>query len=68
MRFCRINMTVEEVGWRVGYGGSGYFVRTFRRAHGAIPHLAGDAPAARSKLKGGSGGGWIAPGAVGDVP
>ena len=55
MRFCRINMTVEEVGWRVGYGGSGYFVRTFRRAHGAIPHLAGDAPAARSKLKGGSG-------------
>ena len=30
-------LPVEEVGRRVGYGDSGYFVRTFRRAHGATP-------------------------------
>jgi AraC-like DNA-binding protein len=28
---------VEEVGRRVGYGESGYFVRSFRRAHGSTP-------------------------------
>jgi AraC family transcriptional regulator, transcriptional activator of pobA len=31
------NLPVEEVGRRVGYEDSGYFVRTFRRAHGATP-------------------------------
>jgi AraC-like DNA-binding protein len=31
------DLAVEEVGWRVGYGDAGYFVRSFRRAHGAIP-------------------------------
>ncbi len=31
------DLPVEEVGRRVGYGDSGYFVRTFRRAHGATP-------------------------------
>jgi len=31
------DLSVEEVGRRVGYGESGYFVRSFRRAHGATP-------------------------------
>ena len=31
------DLPVEEVGRSVGYGDSGYFVRTFRRAHGATP-------------------------------
>jgi AraC family transcriptional activator of pobA len=31
------DLPVEEVGRRVGYGHAGYFVRTFRRAHGATP-------------------------------
>ncbi len=31
------DLPVEEVGRRVGYGDSGYFVRVFRRAHGATP-------------------------------
>ena len=31
------DLPVEEVGRRVGYGDSGYFVRTFRRAHDATP-------------------------------
>jgi AraC family transcriptional activator of pobA len=31
------DLPVEEVGRRVGYGGSGYFVRSFRRAHGVTP-------------------------------
>ena len=31
------DLPVEEVGRRVGYGDSGYFVRTFRRVHGATP-------------------------------
>jgi len=31
------DLTIEEVGRRVGYGDPGYFVRTFRRAHGATP-------------------------------
>jgi AraC-like DNA-binding protein len=31
------DLTVEEVGRRVGYGDAGYFVRSFRRAHGATP-------------------------------
>jgi AraC family transcriptional activator of pobA len=31
------DLTVEEVGRRVGYGESGYFVRSFRRAHGSTP-------------------------------
>jgi AraC-like DNA-binding protein len=31
------DLAVEEVGRRVGYGESGYFVRSFRRAHGATP-------------------------------
>jgi AraC family transcriptional activator of pobA len=30
-------LSVEEVGRRVGYGESGYFVRSFRRTHGATP-------------------------------
>ncbi len=30
-------LTVEEVGRRVGYGDPAYFVRSFRRAHGATP-------------------------------
>ncbi len=29
------DVPVEEVGRRVGYGDSGYFVRTFSRVHGA---------------------------------
>ncbi len=31
------DLAVEEVGRRVGYGHPGYFVRSFRRAHGATP-------------------------------
>lgn len=31
------DLSVEDVGRRVGYAGSGYFVRSFRRAHGATP-------------------------------
>ena len=31
------DLPVEEISRRVGYGDSGYFVRTFRRAHGATP-------------------------------
>ena len=31
------DLPAEEVGRRVGYGDSGYFVRTFRRTHGATP-------------------------------
>lgn len=31
------NLTVEEVGRRVGYGDPAYFTRTFRRVHGATP-------------------------------
>ncbi len=31
------DLTVEEVGRRVGYRESGYFMRSFRRAHGATP-------------------------------
>jgi AraC family transcriptional regulator, transcriptional activator of pobA len=31
------DLSVEEVGRRVGYGESSYFVRSFRRAHGATP-------------------------------
>ena len=31
------DLAVEEVGRRVGYGHPGYFVRTFRRAHGSTP-------------------------------
>ena len=31
------DLPVEEVGRRVGYGDSSYFVRTFRRVHGATP-------------------------------
>jgi len=31
------DLAVEEVGRRVGYGDAGYFVRSFRRAHGATP-------------------------------
>ena len=31
------DLSVEEVGRRVGYGDPGYFVRSFRRAHGATP-------------------------------
>jgi AraC-like DNA-binding protein len=30
-------LLVEEVGQRVGYGHPGYFVRSFKRAHGATP-------------------------------
>jgi AraC family transcriptional regulator, transcriptional activator of pobA len=31
------DLSVEEVGRRVGYGDPGYFVRIFRRAHGSTP-------------------------------
>ncbi len=31
------DLSVEEVGRRVGYGEAGYFVRSFRRAHGSTP-------------------------------
>ena len=31
------DLAAEEVGRRVGYGDPAYFVRTFRRAHGATP-------------------------------
>jgi AraC family transcriptional regulator, transcriptional activator of pobA len=31
------DLAVEEIGRRVGYGDPGYFVRTFRRAHGTTP-------------------------------
>jgi AraC family transcriptional activator of pobA len=31
------DLSVGEVGRRVGYGDAGYFARTFRRAHGATP-------------------------------
>lgn len=31
------DLSVEEVGRTVGYGHPGYFVRSFRRAHGATP-------------------------------
>jgi AraC family transcriptional activator of pobA len=31
------DLSVEEVGRRVGYGDPGYFARAFRRAHGATP-------------------------------
>ena len=31
------DLTVEEVGRRVDYGDPGYFVRSFRRAHGITP-------------------------------
>jgi AraC family transcriptional activator of pobA len=31
------DLAVEEVGRRVGYGEAGYFVRSFRRAHGVTP-------------------------------
>ncbi len=38
---CRLlvetDLAVEKVGRRVGYVGAGYFVRSFRRAHGATP-------------------------------
>ena len=40
------DLPVEEVGRRVGYGESSYFVRTFRRIHGTT-RLAGAAPDAR---------------------
>ena len=31
------DLTVEEVGRRVGYGDPAYFTRTFGRVHGATP-------------------------------
>jgi AraC family transcriptional activator of pobA len=31
------DLSVEEVGRRIGYGDPGYFVRSFRRAHGTTP-------------------------------
>jgi AraC family transcriptional activator of pobA len=31
------DLAVEEVGRRVGYGDADYFVRSFRRVHGATP-------------------------------
>ena len=31
------DLSVEEVGHRVGYKDLGYFVRSFRRAHGSTP-------------------------------
>jgi AraC family transcriptional activator of pobA len=31
------NLSVEEIGRRVGYGDAGYFVRSFWRADGATP-------------------------------
>jgi AraC family transcriptional activator of pobA len=31
------DLSVEEVGYRVGYYDPGYFVRSFRRAHGTTP-------------------------------
>jgi AraC family transcriptional activator of pobA len=31
------DLSVEEVGHRVGYGDPGYFVKSFRRTHGATP-------------------------------
>jgi AraC-like DNA-binding protein len=31
------DLSVEEVGRKVGYGDAGYFARVFRRAHGAAP-------------------------------
>jgi AraC-like DNA-binding protein len=31
------DLSVDEVGQRVGYGTAGYFVRSFRRAHGTTP-------------------------------
>jgi len=31
------DLSVEEVGWRLGYVDAGYFVRSFRRAHGTTP-------------------------------
>ena len=31
------DLTIEEVGRKVGYGNVGYFVRHFRRAHGTTP-------------------------------
>jgi AraC family transcriptional regulator, transcriptional activator of pobA len=31
------DLTVDEIGTRVGYGDSVYFVRSFRRAHGTTP-------------------------------
>jgi len=31
------DLAVEEVGRRIGYGDAGYFVRSFRRAHGTTP-------------------------------
>jgi AraC family transcriptional regulator, transcriptional activator of pobA len=31
------DLSVEEVGYRVGYNDPGYFVRSFRRAHGTTP-------------------------------
>jgi AraC family transcriptional activator of pobA len=31
------DLTIEEVGRKVGYGDPGYFVRSFRRTHGATP-------------------------------
>lgn len=31
------NLTIEEVGQKVGYGDSGYFIKHFRRAHGTTP-------------------------------
>lgn len=32
------DLSVQEVGAAVGYGDAGYFVRSFRRAHGVTPH------------------------------
>ncbi len=43
------DLGVEEVGRRVGYGDPGYFVRTFRRTHGAT-RAAGAAPVALKAL------------------
>jgi len=31
------DLTVEDIGRRVGYADPGYFVRSFRRAHGTTP-------------------------------
>ena len=31
------DLTIEEVGLKVGYGDPAYFIRHFRRAHGTTP-------------------------------
>jgi len=41
------DLSVEEVGRRVGYGESGYFVRSFRRTPTAPPRSPGAAPDVR---------------------